>query len=57
MDRLLLLTVITLCVGNALSAAWVKVWEEEFDGTGLISDTDWAYEEGCNGNADYGLYL
>jgi len=35
--------------GVSLAASWVKVFEDEFDGTGLPSATDWKYQTGCDG--------
>ncbi len=29
---------------------WVKVWEDEFNGT-TLSDADWLYQTGCSGNS------
>jgi len=34
---------------SLVQSAWVVVWEDEFDGTGLANATDWGYEEGCSG--------
>jgi len=45
--RVLLLLLVA--IDGLLAASWVKVWEDEFDGTGLPDAANWAFEEGCNG--------
>jgi len=45
---LLLVIALFASIDQALSA-WSLVWQDEFDGTGLLNETDWGYQEGCDG--------
>jgi beta-glucanase (GH16 family) len=45
------------CAVNVNSATFKLVWSDEFNGTGLVDDTKWSYEEGFKRNDEVQKYI